>query len=649
MTTDALHPDHDWHITVVPPPLGVRVRMREPAGMDVEFAASDDGGRGSPLWIVCLPVQQVGDRWCLLFKGKPQDRPTGEQVGATALASGAVATGVRPACYEASVPRPATAPGLLVLFVYSQCPDVGDDGAGRVVSDQFFRLKVATPRPQTSQLRSVADMPSGARQALARGFGPDSTLPPAPAAGKARSGVMPNPKQRSPLSNEIIERVLKKAFEAIAQLLQPDPTVALAPGVIELPHAAARGGPTRASELCFALASCQYSAGLLDRAPPFGTSRPGPAQASWSRLAKLLDDRPADRPVPSFIVLTGDQVYVDATAGLFDPRVIDDRYTAPYENLFAGRHTQDVLRRLPSFMLIDDHEIDDNWEPAPAGRARREGEALRESRNEERLRKGVKAYWAHQRGEQQPNVHAPLWTQRPIAGFDFFLADTRVDRQLREASNLNDVGIMGTKQFGELLDWMGTAPAEGAEGRPRFAVSPSMLLPRQLRSRHGRASALHSDAWDGYPASLHQLLAHVYEHRLGHVVFLSGDAHLSCIATATVRRSGDKRDDAVTLHSIHSSALYAPYPFANAARDDLAFAEHFDFSCKLNGAWHDYSCDVDTWFPEPGDGYAVLGLACANEEWTLDVQFDVAHGSDRKRSRQKVTLWPPHRVRPARS
>jgi cholesterol oxidase len=59
----------------------------------------------------------------------------------------------------------------------------------------------------------------------------------------------------------------------------------------------------------------------------------------------------------------GDQVYVDPTAGLYDPAGKDDRYRLPYEAWLRQQNVRGALRRIPSFMLLDDHEIDNNWEP----------------------------------------------------------------------------------------------------------------------------------------------------------------------------------------------------------------------------------------------------------------------------------------------
>ena len=69
---------------------------------------------------------------------------------------------------------------------------------------------------------------------------------------------------------------------------------------------------------------------------------------------------------------------------------------------------------------------------------------------------------------------------------------------------------------------------------------------------------------------MHALLAHIAENEIENVVFLSGDEHLSCVACASVYSESGK---GALIHSVHSSALYAPFPFANSVEADLAAAE----------------------------------------------------------------------------
>ena len=74
----------------------------------------------------------------------------------------------------------------------------------------------------------------------------------------------------------------------------------------------------------FALASCQYPADMTDGAPGDHGGLGGPANASLLRLSKKLTPNiPGESP--SLLVMAGDQIYVDATAGLFDARTQSDR------------------------------------------------------------------------------------------------------------------------------------------------------------------------------------------------------------------------------------------------------------------------------------------------------------------------------------
>ena len=173
-----------------------------------------------------------------------------------------------------------------------------------------------------------------------------------------------------------------------------------------------------------------------------------------------------------------------------------------------------------------------------------------------------------------------------------------------------------------MTDWL-----RNADGRPSFVVTPSMLLPR-LRSSARRpkhagarefASALQSDAWCGYPGSLHAVLALLCREQIEGIVFLSGDAHLSCVARATV---ADNRGHSVVLHSVHSSALYAPYRFANAAEADFAAPDAWDFADALDPTVvYSVTVTVERW--APGDGFASVRVVPeASAGGSMEVSFD---------------------------
>ena len=466
---------------------------------------------------------------------------------------------------------------------------------------------------------------------------------------------------------------------ALADVPATSPTEDTAPAELSAPVAA----PADAA-FTFALGSCQYPAGLVDGTPQdfsegkAGAMPPGPADASMLRLAARLDDADDTRR-PSLLVLTGDQIYADATAGLFDPRAgrvpaprssirdAEDWLRVPYQNWYGSVGAQSVLSRLITLMMLDDHEIDNNWEPLaePA----RPGAAERLNRLKDA---GSQGYQRYQRDLRNAQLRDHLWHRRQHRGIPFFMADTRTERGARQAGMEDPLGpsILSEWQLQHLLAWIDghlnlpddhsapwrepdqAAAMAAIQQRPAFIVSPALLLPRRISTQRGnprsQRAALRSDAWDGYPGSLHGLLVQLWTIGRSNLVFLSGDEHLSCVVKATVTKVG-VAGRAVTLHSVHSSGLYSPYPFANAV--PALFALPDDWTFEDPQAPHDsYRCVVEPcgldaagspW--APGDGFALLTLtppaateapapaagaaaaaAATIGTWQLDVAFDRA-------------------------
>jgi hypothetical protein len=386
------------------------------------------------------------------------------------------------------------------------------------------------------------------------------------------------------------------------------PRAAIAPAAWPTPGARAGGAAgTAADSLCFALASCQYTVGLIDGTPVGGDLVPGPADKSCARLADHL--RHGVEPQPRYLLLCGDQVYVDATAGLFDPGSADDRYRVPYERLFQSRVVRELRRRLPWCLLLDDHEIDDNFacESTPGGKP--------DWRNARRLKHGLDAYWRHQRSvgplptRADAGSPAVVDCEVQLGGFDFFFADTRTERSARTAANLAASHLMSDRQRARLCRWL--VAGKGSD-RPRFVVTPSAFIPRRLASTECAAAALHSDAWDGFPASMAEVLGCIAAHEIRNLVFLSGDLHRCCVATATLGGS----DPPLRVRSIHSSGLYAPYPFANAGAHDYAERDRLVLGTRC---WQ-----VDAEFMPAADGFCLVRVhRRADGRWRIDAEFDL--------------------------
>jgi len=86
------------------------------------------------------------------------------------------------------------------------------------------------------------------------------------------------------------------------------------------------------------------------------------------------------------------------------------------------------------------------------------------------------------------------------------------DLMKKAAATVGSASLLGEDQSKELDRWLADRSVEG----PRFLVSAPMVLPRHLEMRRaGVAASVRSDAWEGYPASLHRLLAGIYERGIG--------------------------------------------------------------------------------------------------------------------------------------
>jgi hypothetical protein len=361
-----------------------------------------------------------------------------------------------------------------------------------------------------------------------------------------------------------------------------------------------QGPPRDNRRMVFALASFQYPSDMTDGAPNDHRGE-APAGASLLELSRRLTPATDESPRPSLLLLVGDQVYVDETAGIFDARSANDRLRLPYQNLLAGPGAQSVFGLLPVAMMLDDHEIVDNWEPGaavppPGGQP---AAFLQEAK---------RAYRRFQRmaGPRPRDAREALWCEFTHAGVPFFLADTRTERcpdgVPRRVDNWREARIMRREQWAALRAFL-----LAHRDQVSFVASPAMLLPRTLGLDREASLALSCDGWDGFPASMHALLALLCECELNRVVFLSGDAHTSFVVRATVKRDGRR----ATFWSVHSSGLYCPYPFANDLIENYACHETFAFtSADPTGRAKEleYTCTVDCVDGVPGDGFATLAL-----------------------------------------
>lgn len=329
-----------------------------------------------------------------------------------------------------------------------------------------------------------------------------------------------------------------------------DPGYDERPDSVLLPRALLERLDPGRTELDFALASCRYSATMIDRER---------ADATFGRLRDLVEDKEKGAPAPSLLLLAGDQIYADATAGLFDPKNRRARFYDAYREVWTAPNAREVLRQLPTYMMLDDHEVSDDWHPEDPDddnhKMRNEGLNAFE---EYQLAHSPTVFASQRLSAAVPVRYTHYYYDFTAGGFGFFVCDTRTGRTGRTR-------IMKYCQFRALREWLEDQEKENGN-RPKFVLSPSVVVPFLNATRGKKAYAARSDGWDGFPDSLRDLFGFIARKRIRNVVFLCGDPHFSMASEIRFGGAGLPGQRALC---IVASPMYAPYPFANAKPDDF--------------------------------------------------------------------------------
>lgn len=374
--------------------------------------------------------------------------------------------------------------------------------------------------------------------------------------------------------------------------------------------------------VCFALSSCRYSGTPMEEQM---------GERAYLELLEALDSAVnlshPGMDLPGFMLLMGDQIYVDATAGVLERQkrleVFLERYQAAYESPVVRK----AYAAIPSYMMLDDHEINNDWGP----------EHRRTEHQRDWGQMGQAAFlafqWAHGprnaqagkhlalpdlRRRHQPPPARHLWYQMQHKGMPFFMLDTRLERGSREIGmdlepdGSEQAGIISNRQMEELRAWLHSS-AQHAPEQPKFIVSPSALAPiaaNQLDIYRRR-----NDGWHAYPASLAALCDAILASQAKHVVILAGDLHASFACRMQIEDSQGRR---AVAHTVVVSPLYAPYPFANVEAGDMLTNYHDHL--ELDG--NHYQLHVQTlWEDDEYQGFGILQvLPAENGAWRLHLR-----------------------------
>ncbi len=241
------------------------------------------------------------------------------------------------------------------------------------------------------------------------------------------------------------------------------------------------------------------------------------------------------------VVHLGDYIYEDAVTGARTGRSVEShlrpeaRDLAGYRLRYALSKVEHPLRRahalFPWLVTMDDHEVDDNWAAGSSGldldidiapavfRARRAA--------------AFRAMYEHQplRLAQRPTGAGIHLHRRYHYGdlADITMLDTRQYRtrqsSLNGAITTDDDGraaatrtILGAAQRDWLIDGF-------ARSRARWQIIGNQVPLGQTDHDPGPATAVSTDAWDGYVADRTALLTGAADRDVRNLVVLTGDRH----------------------------------------------------------------------------------------------------------------------------
>ena len=238
--------------------------------------------------------------------------------------------------------------------------------------------------------------------------------------------------------------------------------------------------------------------------------------------------------------MTGDQIYADDLS-FIAPDITLDAYNERYREAFSQPYIRELMSRVPTYMILDDHEIEDAW---PANATAKDFVV--------KYPAAIHAYQTYQ------SSHSPLlpmsetnllvgvpqkyWYTFSDGCCDFFVTDVRTERFLGDDPLTRR--IMSDQQLQALKDWL----ADGS-GQVKFVVTSVPLSPDPV------SLSDREDKWGGFTRQRGELLDWIYEEAIPRVVFLAGDYHFSMKSEVISPGKPDFK-----LLSIVSSSFFWPYP-----------------------------------------------------------------------------------------
>ncbi|MGN8274213.1 alkaline phosphatase D family protein [Pseudomonas sp. SMN5] len=268
--------------------------------------------------------------------------------------------------------------------------------------------------------------------------------------------------------------------------------------------------------------------------------------AGINRIAALAD------PPISAVLMTGDQVYLDDLNKLAPDRSYKS-ILFKYRTVFSQPHIARLMSGVPTYMMLDDHEIEDNW---PANRTVNDDVLYANAMSAYELYQASHgpAHELRHDGTINKTLNR-YWYTFAHGDIEWFVTDSRTQRNLSPDNRR----ILDETQEQALLHWLVHSRA-----RVKFVVTSVMFYPDSKRND--------GDAWQAFAEQRMRLLETLRHERIKNVIFVSGDVHGSM--TSRLRHSQDPEFEVNTIVSS---------PLCNSRLLPFAKASDFIFDAPMAG------------------------------------------------------------------
>lgn len=294
----------------------------------------------------------------------------------------------------------------------------------------------------------------------------------------------------------------------------------------------------------------------------------------------IIADKHSDA---SGMIMLGDQIYADATAGLFDKLTSIEKFQERYHAMFRSPGFAKAVRAIPCYMTGDDHEFSNSWSVPDA------------SLKPELYAAAQQSYGIYQLS------HSPFKNALNVPPFDYFFTSGPVAVYVMDTLSNRNTKVPGEEeiaskiQLEEFAKWLNELKgfefvilATGGVVAPGFKAA----LDGAGDTDVSRAQGLEN--WQAFNAQRIKLLDILWVSK-AKVLLVSGDYH--CAATASIEKDGK------TMAAVVVPPAYAPMRYVNKTVGMLADRE-------MTGG---YQITLDD--SEEGSGFAVVTIE--NGEWVV--------------------------------